>query len=331
MRTACVVLSLACLLSQACEADENPLFVVRSNYRENQTAQWKRSVNSGSMILAVSSDGKSVKVSKDNLQEVVADLATQEEEPKALMEDLKVLGYAVVSKQEYDPQKHSGPIVAVTVNNVVGAVPGLGYVFFGKDFVSPDDLRDGDKVARLSKIMWSDARVAVGGKMTRQYDGPGTPVFRTELEKLLPETVLGVDRQKAENQGGDGDKQASNTKQAESERGFVDWDEWPALMARGAEWREENGRFRVTVDDGQHMTITYADGRKGRCVGAVKGAIILFVGEVDGYGGIRVEDGKLVMQLSRPSKEGKPDKTVRLVSPQKPPPPHPASRGLKGT
>jgi hypothetical protein len=52
---------------------------------------------------------------------------------------------------------------------------------------------------------------------------------------------------------------------------------------------------------------------------------------VDGYGGIRVEDGKLVMQLSRPSKEGKPDKTVRLVSPQKPPQPRPASRGPRGT
>lgn len=189
MRIIYLVLSLACLLSQVCEADDKPLFVVHSNYRENQTAQWKRSVDSGSTILAVTSNGKSVKVSKDNLQEVVADLATQEEEPKALKEDLKALGYEVISKQEYDPQKHTGPIVAVTVNNVVGAVPGMGYVFFGKDFVSPEDLRDPEKSARVPKIQWSDAMVgAGGGEMTRLYNGPGTVEFAKKLAKLLDES-----------------------------------------------------------------------------------------------------------------------------------------------
>ena len=243
MRTIYLVLMLVGLLSQACEADEKPLFVVHSNYRENQTAQWKRSINSGSVILAVASDGKSVKVSKDNLQSVVADLAAQEEEPKALVEDLISLEYEVMSKQEYDPRKHIGPIVAVTVNNVVGAVPAMGYVFFGKDFVSPEDLRDSDKVARVPKILWSDARVAVDGKMTRQYDGPGTTVFRNELEKLLRETVVGVDGQKAERQAEDNDKQTSNTKQAERERGFVDCREWPALLASESEGRGGGGAF----------------------------------------------------------------------------------------
>lgn len=321
MRPFWLVLSTAFLLANTCEAHEKPLFVVHSNYRANKTAQWKRNINGGSTIWAVTSDGKQVTVTKQNLEEVVADLATQEEEPKALMEDLKGLGHEVMSKQEYDPQKHTGPMVAVTVNNVVGAVPGMGYVFFGKDFVSQEDLRDGDKVARASKILWSDARVAVGGKMTRQFDGPGTPVFRAELEGLLREAVLGVDGGKVERQAEVNDKQISNTKQAERERDFVDWSEWPALMAHGAEWREENGRFRVTVGDGRHMTVTYADGRTGRCNATIKGVVIHFGGDVNGYGGIGVEDGKLVMQLTRYSKEGELESRVRLVSTQMPPEP----------
>lgn len=321
MRYIALVLSIACLVSQACEADEKPLFVVHSNYRENKTAQWKMSINSGSATLAVTSDGKSVKVSKENLQEVVADLATQEEEPKALTEDLKVLGYEVISKQEYDPQKHSGPIVAVTVNNVVGAVPGMGYVFFGKDFFPPKDLRDGDKVARASKIQWSDAQIAVDGKMTRQYDGPGTPVFLADLEKVLRETGLSVGGQNAEKKAGTNENHTGKSKQSDRERGFVDPRDWSALMTQDAEWREENGRFRLTVDDGQRMTITYADGRNGWCLGAVKGGIILFGGDLSGTGSISVDDRKLVMTVIRKAEEGKPDETVRLISSQKPPKP----------
>jgi hypothetical protein len=71
------------------------------------------------------------------------------------------------------------------------------------------------------------------------------------------------------------------------------------------------------------MTITYADGQTGRCIASIKGRVIFFGGDLSGTGGISVEDGKLVMTVIRKGKDGKPDETVRLVSPQRPPKPRP--------
>lgn len=180
---------IAFLLPNVSEADEKPLCVIHSNYLENTRADWKRTVRGGSRILAVTSDGKQVTVTEDNLEKVAVDLASQDPKPKLVAEDMKALGYEVLSKRDYDATKHSGPIVAVTVNDVIGAVPGMGYVFFDKDFVSPGDLQDPETIARVPKIQWSDAMVgAGGGEMTRLYNGPGTVEFAKKLAKLLEES-----------------------------------------------------------------------------------------------------------------------------------------------
>lgn len=134
------------------------------------------------------------------------------------------------------------------------------------------------------------------------------PVSAEETPLIASEVVRGDERPRPEPQ-----------------REYVDVRDWPALMTPDSEWREENGRFTLKMDDRNHhvkrIVITYADGTKGRCFGAIKGWIILFWGNLNGYGGIYVENGKLVMEIKEYVKPGEKESRVRMVSPQKPPEP----------
>lgn len=119
-------MSLWFLLTGAAYAEEKPLFVVDSTYLEEQRLDWQRSLKAGSTIWAITSDKKQVTVTPDNVEAVLQDIVKQYPKPADVIADLKALGRDAVSREQYDRDKPKRPIVSVTVNEEVGAVPGQG-------------------------------------------------------------------------------------------------------------------------------------------------------------------------------------------------------------